>query len=102
MEQVRSARTRERSLWHKIWYDRRGKIVIYQNPNIWLIGWALLAFASMIAPRGNVSDIFWWASSAVLAIWSLLELFKGVNYFRRALGLFVLLLTIASVFGVGR
>jgi hypothetical protein len=102
MEYVRSTRTQHRDLWDKIWKDRRGKTVIYQHPNILLIAWAVLAFVSMIVPRGKTSDITWWASTVVLAAWSLLEMFKGVNYFRRALGAFILLITIASAFGVGR
>jgi hypothetical protein len=93
---------RRDNLWDKFWYDSRGKVVVFQWPNIWLIGWVVLAFLSMVVPRGKSSDIFWWASTAVLAFWALLEIFKGVNYFRRLLGAAVLLLTIASAFNIGR
>jgi hypothetical protein len=90
------------SVWDKIWRDKHGDIVIYQHPNVWLIGWAILACISLFVPRGTNQEVFWWLSNIVLAIWALLEIFKGVNYFRRGLGLFVLLVTIAGAFGVGR
>jgi hypothetical protein len=102
MERDRTARRPQQDLWDRIWRDKRGKIVIYQNPNIWLIAWAVLAFISMVVPRGKTSDIVWWASTIVLAFWALLELFRGVNYFRRALGAFILLITIAGALGLGR
>jgi hypothetical protein len=85
-------------LWHKTWRDRngRGKVVIWQNPNPWLIGWAVLTVISLLF-AGRTSDVFSWAAHAALIIWSLLEIFKGVNYFRRALGLLVLIFAIMSL-----
>ncbi|HEY5442243.1 MAG TPA: hypothetical protein VIJ68_01755 [Candidatus Saccharimonadales bacterium] len=90
-----------RSLWDKIWRTRAGDIVIFQMPNIWLIIWVVLTCISLLASSHNMANTFWWLSSAVLAIWALLEIFKGVNYFRRALGVFILLLTIGTLFGIG-
>jgi hypothetical protein len=83
-------------LWDKIWRDRDGKIVIWQTPNIWLIIWAVLTFISLFLHGGAgtvasvVADIF-------LGIWAVLELLKGVNYFRRGLGLVILFFTIMSL-----
>jgi len=37
----------------------------------------------------------------VLGIWSLLEIFQGVNYFRRLLGLFIAVMTLLTVLGIG-
>jgi hypothetical protein len=91
-----------RSLWDKFWRDKHGDVVIFQMPNVLLYLWAGLSLVSMFTPRGKVSDGFWWASMASLAIWSLLEIFKGVNYFRRVLGLVVLGFTVAAAFGLGR
>ena len=89
-------RIAKRSLWDQIWKDRRGNIVIWQMPNIWLIGWLVLTFLSLLF-SGRQADIFSWLGSASLIIWSLLELFKGANYFRRALGLLVLALSLTSL-----
>ena len=88
------------SLWDKIWYDRDGKVVIYQNPNRYLIAWVILAFLSMFN-KGVGGTVLWYASLAVLAFWCVLEMWKGVNYFRRAFGAFVLILVILAVFRLG-
>ncbi len=100
--QNKNVRTPGRSLWDRIWRDRSGKIVFYQAPSPWLIGWAVLAIVSVLSPSNHVASIFWWLSLGVLTIWSVIEIRGGVNYFRRGLGVFVLLMIIAGVFGVGR
>jgi hypothetical protein len=73
-------------LWDRIWRDKRGKVVIWQMPNAFLIGWAVLTMASLIV-SGKVADVLAWAAIAALAAWALLEIVKGVNYFRRFLGI---------------
>lgn len=92
-----SLRTTRRDLWNKIWRDANGRIVVWQTPNVPLIAWAVLTFLSLLV-NGRLADILYWLGSASLIVWSLLELFKGVNYFRRALGLLVLFLALVSVF----
>lgn len=84
-------------LWDKIWRDDEGNVVIWQMPNIWLIGWAVLTFASLLFSKGLISNILTWAGEASLIIWCLLEIFKGVNYFRRFLGLAVLVYAIITL-----
>ena len=85
-------------LWDKIWRERngRGKVVIWQNPNPWLIGWAVLTVISLLF-AGRTSDYFSWAAHAALIVWCFLEIFKSVNYFRRALGVVVLIFAIMSL-----
>jgi hypothetical protein len=85
----------QRPLWDKIWRDRQGHIVIWQTPNLWLIGWLVLTFISLLF-TGRKSDIFSWLGSVSLIIWSLLEIFKGASYFRRALGLLILVSSVMS------
>lgn len=86
-----------RDIWDKIWRDKNGRIVIWQTPNAPLIAWVALTFLSLLV-NGRMADAFYWLGSAALIIWSLLELFKGVNYFRRALGLLILVMALASIF----
>lgn len=85
----------------KIWKDGRGRTVIYQRPNGWLIAWAVLDVVAIFAPGRHISDYAWTAGAAALIIWCLLEIFRGVNYFRRFLGLAVLAITIAAFFEIG-
>ena len=82
-------------IWNKIWRDEHGDVVIWQTPNAFLIGWAVLTVLCIVT-SGKLSDYFGWAGDLSLVIWALLEIFKGVNYFRRGLGLVVLVFAIAS------
>jgi hypothetical protein len=96
------SRRDHQDLWDKFWKDKHGRVVIFQVPNILLIGWAVLTVVSLFVPRGQTQETVWWLSVALLGVWSLLEISKGVNYFRKSLGVAVLLLVVASIFGVGR
>lgn len=85
------------NIWDKIWHDDRGRVVIWQTPNMPLIAWAVLTFLSLLFHRGHIADILAWSGSAALITWCLLEIFKGVNYFRRALGAAVLFYAIMAL-----
>lgn len=84
--------------WDKFWKDKDGNYAVFQRPNILLIVWVVLTLVSLFVPHGMAENICWWAAEAVLAAWSLLEIFRGVNYFRRVLGAIVLLMVVASLF----
>ena len=84
-------------IWDKIWRDEDGHVVIFQMPNAWLIAWAVLTMLSLFTGK-LVSDVFSWASIGALIIWCLLEIFDGVNYFRRGLGTVVLVFAILMIF----
>jgi hypothetical protein len=101
MFQTQPERGRPRSLSDKIWRDRHGNVVLAHVPNVWLIGWAVLAFISLLSPSTPTEKFFWRLSMVSLVIWALLEIFKGVNYFRRALGVAVLLMAVLGTFVMG-
>lgn len=86
---------------NRIWRDSDGKIVLWQTPNIWLLVWAAAELASFLIGQGKLESAIHWVGSAALIIWALLEIFQGVNYFRRALGAVVLLVTVGSIFKIG-
>lgn len=71
-------------------------MVIWQMPNVWLIGWAVFTCLALFF-TGGFGDICFWVASAFLVVWSLLEIIIGANYFRRALGLVVLIYAIATI-----
>jgi hypothetical protein len=85
------------SLWDRTWKNRQGQVVIWQMPNIPLITWVVLTFLALLLNRGTLADVLSWIGSAALIIWCLLEIFKGADYFRRALGLLVLVYAIAAL-----
>ncbi len=76
--------------------DKNGHVVLAQWPNLPLFvalgasaaGWLLKARALHYAQL--VSD-------SALIVWALLEVFKGVNYFRRALGLGVFIVVVLGL-----
>jgi hypothetical protein len=86
---------------HNNFFDRffraaNGEIVIGQMPNLPIIVWIIASFTKIAYPTGKINlglDIL--ASSSLL-IWSLQELAQGVNYFRRSLGLVVLIWLMAT------
>jgi len=96
MDQYPYSRDVRHNIWDKIWKDRDGRVVLWQMPNIWLIGWAVFTTVSLFF-GGRVGDAFFWIASASLVVWSLLEIFRGDDYFRRVLGLAVLAYAIASM-----
>lgn len=84
----------KRDLWDKIWRDNKGQVVIWQTPNLPLIGWAVLTAISMFISNNKLANILALVGAFLLAIWALAEIIKGVNYFRRFLGVIVLFYTV--------
>jgi hypothetical protein len=84
------------TLFDKVFRDSEGKIVIAQMPNIPIVVWFVASLLKFVFTTGKINiglDVIAFGS---LIIWACLELFQGVNYFRRALGLLVIVGLIAS------
>lgn len=80
----------ENTFFDKTFRDEEGKIVIAQTPNLPLIVWFVASLSRMVFTTGGLNlglDLLAFGS---LFTWAWQELFAGVNYFRRALGLLVL------------
>lgn len=75
--------------------DKHGKVVIWQSPNLPIILWFVFMLATHMT-HGQLRTIFAVISSAALLVWALLEVIQGASYFRRVLGLAVLIATIYS------
>ena len=93
---VAHAHDQRHDAWDYFWKDDNGKVVIYQRPNIYLIGWIIVTVISLFT-EGSIATILGYVGSGLLIIWALLEIFKGVNYFRRTLGVIVLAWSLFSV-----
>ncbi|VXD20661.1 hypothetical protein [Planktothrix paucivesiculata] len=86
----------ENTLFDKVFRDSEGKIVLAQMPNLPLIVWIVASLLKIIFTTGRINlglDLIAFGS---LFTWAWEELFQGVNYFRRVLGLLVLVGLIAS------
>jgi len=80
----------------KIFRDSKGKFVIGQPPNLLIIIWFIASILKLVFPQGDLNTGFDFVATTSLIIWSFLEIFQGVNYFRKGLGLVVLISLIAS------
>jgi hypothetical protein len=83
-------------LWNNFWRNKDGKIVVWQTPNIPLISWVVFTILSLLV-TGKTADVFSWLGLISLMIWSLMEIVKGVDYFRRFLGLVVFVLAVLTI-----
>ena len=90
------------TLFDKIFRDSNGEIVIAQMPNLPIIVWIAASLLKLIFPTGEINTGLDLLAFGSLFTWAWLELFQGVNYFRRTLGLVVFIGLMASrTVGIG-
>jgi hypothetical protein len=70
----------------KFFRDERGEVVIAQPPNLPLTVGLTAFILQAILPAGSFRASFELVAFGALFTWAWLELFQGVNYFRRSLG----------------
>ncbi|MCC5643554.1 hypothetical protein LC607_11470 [Nostoc sp. CHAB 5824] len=85
----------QNTLVDKTFRDNDGNIVLAQMPNLPLIVWIVTSLLTLVVPSGKINTALDLVAYGSLFTWAWLELFQGVNYFRRALGLVVLVGIIA-------
>jgi hypothetical protein len=77
---------------------RTGRITVAQWPNVALSVFIVLTLAShLVQPRGGTEHLLRVSADVALFVWALDEVVRGVNPFRRILGLVVIGATIASL-----
>lgn len=86
----------EDTLFNRTFRDSDGNIVIAQPPNLPITVWITATLLKLVLTSGNIYTALDAIAFGSLFTWAWLELFQGVNYFRRSLGLVVLLGVIAS------
>ncbi|MFW9258997.1 hypothetical protein A4S05_03170 [Nostoc sp. KVJ20] len=86
----------ENTLVDKTFRDSNGNIVLAQMPNLPLIVWVVSSLLALIVTSGKINTVLEVLANGSLFTWAWLELFQGVNYFRRALGLAVFIGIIVS------
>ncbi len=84
------------SLFDKTFRDSEGNIVLAQMPNLPILVWIAATLLKLIPISGSIYTVLDAIAFGSLFTWAWQEVFQGVNYFRRALGLVVLIGTIAS------
>lgn len=86
----------ENTLFDKTFRDSEGNIVIAQPPNLPLLVGLTATLLKLVVTTGNIHTSLDTVAFGALFTWAWLELFEGVNYFRRTLGLIVLIGLIVS------
>ena len=86
-----------KTLWNKIWRDKHGRVAIWQTPNPLLSVWILATAVDTFLLTGEPQSFVKFIALNALIIWGVLEVSFGVNYFRRGLGLIVLLVSLANI-----
>ena len=86
----------ENTLFNQIFRDQEGNVVLAQIPNPPLITWIVASLLKIIFTTGKINVGLEALAFGSLFTWAWEELFQGVNYFRRTLGLVVIVILIAS------
>ncbi|MEG4252816.1 hypothetical protein [Microcoleus sp. Pol10D4] len=77
----------ESTLFDRTFRDSEGQIVIAQMPNLPLSVGIVASLLTLIVTSGKINLGLQIVGFGSLFTWAWQELFQGVNYFRRALGL---------------
>jgi hypothetical protein len=86
----------QNSLFDKIFRDNTGNVIIAQMPNPPLWVWLAATVLKLIFTSGNLYAVLDVIAFGSLFTWAWQELFDGVNYFRRTLGLVILIVVIVA------
>lgn len=85
----------DNTLFDRTFRDSEGKIVIAEMPNLPLSVGIVASLLTLIVTTGKINLGLELVAFGSLFTWAWEELFQGVNYFRRALGLIALIGLIA-------
>ena len=85
----------ETTLFDRTFRDSEGKIVLAQPPNPPILVWGAVSLLQLIWTNGKIYAGLDLIAFGCLFTWAWREVFQGVNYFRRAIGLGVLIGAIA-------
>lgn len=83
------------NLFDRSFRDPEGNIVIAQKPNLPILVWGAATLLQLVGFGGKLQTGLELISFGTLYTWAWMELFQGVNYFRRSLGFIVLVGLIA-------
>lgn len=83
------------TLFDRTFRDSEGKIVVAQPPNLPILIGVGATLLALVVPSGRLQTGTDLVAFGALFTWAWLEIFQGVNYFRRSVGLIALVSLIA-------
>jgi hypothetical protein len=87
-----------RHLWSKFTQDNKGRRVLWQRPNLALVGWAIFRVLAHFVESSGIKAGLGSIGSAFLFTWAYLEIVNGASYFRRTLGAIIAIYLCLSYF----
>ena len=84
------------NLFDRFFRDNTGEIVVAQAPNIPLLVWIAATLLKLVFKTGQVKIALDIVALGSLLYWSFLEITEGATYFRRDLGVIVLIALMVS------
>lgn len=85
-----------KKIFKKLFLDKNGRIVVAQFPNVPITIWFLGLLISTIFPGLSYINFVNIIATSSLIIWTALEIYSGVNLFRKILGIAVLIILLIS------
>ncbi|MCY7368108.1 MAG: hypothetical protein LH474_08145 [Chamaesiphon sp.] len=85
------------TLFDRLFRDGTGEIVMSQPPNLPILIWGAATLLKLFFKTGQIKIALDLLAFSSLLYWSFLEITQGANYFRRDLGIVVLIALIISV-----
>jgi hypothetical protein len=76
--------------------NKKDHFVIIQSPNLPLVSFIVFTILAKLFNKGTSGHLFEVIAFGSIFTWAWLEIFSGVNYFRRILGLIIIIITISS------
>jgi hypothetical protein len=76
--------------------EKQERYVLWQRPNLAIMVWFGAVVLGKLFEQGRVHEVLSLVSFGALFTWAWLEIFQGVNNFRRVLGAIVLIFSIYS------
>ncbi|MFT4532502.1 MAG: hypothetical protein ACI9T8_000525 [Candidatus Saccharimonadales bacterium] len=78
----------------RLFKDRSGRVVLAQKPNLALTVWAIATIVGKVSANDTILRSANSVAFVAIVIWAIQEIFQGVNYFRKSLGLMILVVNI--------
>jgi hypothetical protein len=78
--------------------DSDGHIVLWQSPNLLLSVWIVLRIVTLLLKGSHLKSGLEQLSTAILFAWACFEMTTGVNYFRKTIGILVMVVITAGFF----
>jgi len=85
------------NLFDRLFRDNTSEVVVAQAPNIPILVWIAATLLKLVFKTGQVNIALDVLAFGSLLYWSFLEITQGATYFRRDLGVVVLITLMVSV-----